>query len=489
MRELRTLDSGDDKLFTLEELVAALGAEGPEALPSDVDVRGVCVDSRAVRPGDLFVALRGSSFDGHYYLRDALERGAVAALVSSGSPVSLPGSLPAIRVEDTLDALGQVGAWHASRFDIPVVAVTGSVGKTTTKDMVSGVLDHRGPILKNPGNFNTEIGTPLTLLSLGSRHRGLVQEIGMRKPGDVRYLADMLAADVGVFTNVRESHLEFFGTVENLADSKSELFTRLRGSGWAIANGDDPYGEYMLAKSDARGLLYYASGKPGDQRERSLWATGVRLDERARASFELNLPDGESTSVFLPLPGEHHVANALAAAAVGYALGSNPDQIARGLSAFVPTEMRTQWLQCGRVMLLNDAYNSSPTSCMAALRTLGVGAPCDSRKVAVLGPMLELGPMEEEGHRSVGRFLPETGVELLITVGSPTQLIGEEVRRFDGSSIATRHFEDLEGLLEVIGEMLHPGDTVLVKASRSCQFERFVSAVCNIFGFPENGGV
>ncbi|MFW5897278.1 MAG: UDP-N-acetylmuramoyl-tripeptide--D-alanyl-D-alanine ligase, partial [Bacillota bacterium] len=402
MRPLRSMPSGDPFLFTAKQLADAMNASLNGTEGDSIRISGVSVDSRVTQPGDAFFALRGDNVDGHDFLPQAKEAGAAVAVVDRDFAAGNDLALPIVRVEDTLLALGEAAAWHRSRFDIVCVAITGSVGKTTTKDMVSAVLEERGEILRNPGNFNTEIGTPLTLLSLGSRHAGLVQEIGMRKPGDVRYLVEMIKPNLGILTNVKESHLEFFGTRERLAESKSELFQKLPPSGWAVINGEDEFAKHMLNAGPARPFLYFPSGKHDGFDMPRIWAEDFAMDECARARFTLHRLDGVSLPIALRLPGEHHVANALAAGAAGTAIGISPEGIAYGLQNFQPTEMRSEWIRCAGVSILHDAYNSSPTSCSAALDTLS-SISTKGRRVAVLGPMRELGPAEESGHRDIGR--------------------------------------------------------------------------------------
>ena len=484
MRELRSLPSGDASLFDLAELASALGAKVEGGSQEGVCIRGVTVDSRATQAGDVFVALEGVERDGHQYLADARSRGATAALISRRSAVPVDTSFPVIRVDDTLVALGEAARWHRGRFDIPVVAVTGSVGKTTTKDMIAGVLSELGPVLKNPGNFNTEIGTPLTLLGLGSEHRAAVMEIGMRKPGDVHYLARIIRPDIGVLTNVRESHLEFFGSVENLARSKGELFAALRSEGWSVINGDDPWGPRMTAVSAERTLYYHPEGPPPPDGYRRIWGENVHLDGQSRASFVLRNDGGLRMEIRLALPGRHHVANALAAAGVAFALGLDADAVRCGLETFEPSEMRSQWMRCGPITVLNDAYNSSPTSCAAALETLADIQP-DGRRVALLGPMLELGHQEIPGHRAMGRLVADLGIDMLITAGSPAELIGETAELEGLDRTHRRHFADVESGIREIPGLIRPGDVILVKASRSCRFERFVDAICRIFPSEE----
>ncbi|MFO7942524.1 MAG: UDP-N-acetylmuramoyl-tripeptide--D-alanyl-D-alanine ligase [Bacillota bacterium] len=484
-RALRSVPNGDDILFTADQLAAALGSSVEGGEGNRIEITGVSVDSRATEPGDAFFALAGETTDGHDFLARAEEAGAVVALVRSDFAAGNHPSLPLIPVGDTLIALGEAASWHRSRFDVACVAITGSVGKTTTKDMVSAVLAERGEILRNPGNFNTEIGTPLTLLSLGSRHAGLVQEIGMRKPGDVRYLAEMIRPDVGILTNVRESHLEFFGTVEHLAQSKAELFQNLPSSGWAIVNGDDDFAQYMLDAGCARAILYYPSGVRKDCATFQVWAEDVCLDDRARAQFTLHRSDGVKLPIRLEIAGEHHVANALAAAAAGTAIGISPEGIARGLRGFEPTEMRSEWIRCGGFTILNDAYNSSPTSCKAALDMLSSIAT-EGRRVAVLGPMLELGPVEESGHRDVGRAVAVSATDLLFTALSPADLIGSAALECGFPAGAYRHFDQMDELCRALSASVRDGDVILIKASRSCRFERCVDAILS--GMRREGG-
>lgn len=481
---LRSLPSPDAVLFTLADAAKALNVSADAFDDPSIPITGVSVDSRVVEPGDLFVALRGSQGDGHQYLERAVSAGAHAALVSGDSKAALPGDFPRLVVSDTLFALGELARWHRQRFEIPVVAITGSVGKTTTKDMTAGVLGELGDVVKNPGNFNTEIGTPFTLLGVAEQHRALVQEIGMRKPGDVAYLARMLAPDIGVFTNLRESHLEFFGSKENLARSKGELFEALPASGWAVVNGEDPWAKQMLSRTSAQAARFHPRGRPEAESALDVWCEEVEVDDRVRAQFRLVI-DGHSVgTVRLPVSGVHHVANALAAATVGTILGVPAAGILRGLERFAPSAMRSECIACGPVMILNDAYNSSPTSCRAALDMLARWDVAGGRRVAILGPMLELGAATIPGHRAVGRHIGrmDSPPGLLITVDDLSRHISDAALYAGYPAEQCHHFDGLDELIESLPTLVAEGDHILVKASRSCRFERLVEGLCAAFG-------
>ncbi len=462
-------------LFRIGDMMEILGLKDPGDVDRDAGIFGVNVDSRRVVPGDLFVALKGERTDGHSYINDAFRQGAAACLMMEGREVPGCTVSPCLKVPDPLEALGSLASWYRRGFVLPVVAVTGSVGKTTCKDMIAGVLGSEMRVLKTIGNYNTEIGVPLTLFDLRPAHRAAVIELGMRNLGDIEYLVTLARPEIGVLTNIREVHLETLGCIENIARAKGELFTALPEDGWAIINGDDEWGRWIAARTPARTLFYGVRSEDAE-----VWAENICTDDLARAEFDLHFVGGSARRVKLSIAGRHHVKNALAAACVGTMMGVSPDDIAHGIASSELTGMRMQWMDQGEILILNDAYNSSPTSCAAALRSL---SECrrGGRKVAVLGDMLEMGSEAQRGHQEVGRGVPESGVQLLVTVGEMAAIIGDTAVKQGLSPSRHHHYEDVDDLIAGLPGTIQEGDVVLVKASRGCRLERCVQALGELF--------
>ncbi|WP_242345601.1 UDP-N-acetylmuramoyl-tripeptide--D-alanyl-D-alanine ligase [Anaeromyxobacter terrae] len=455
--------------FSSEELAAATGGRWIGAPPAEV--AGVSTDTRTIAPGALFVALVGERFDAHGYLAEAAARGAVAAVVADGrAPAGAP--LPLLSVPDTLPALGAIARHHRRRFHIPVVGVTGSNGKTTTREMIAAILGTRGPALKTEGNLNNEVGVPLTLLGLGPEHRSAVVEMGMNHPGEIARLAAIAEPYVGVVTLAAPAHLEGLGTVDAVADAKAELYRGLPETGIVIANADDPR---MLRRAQASGhrMLTFAAaaGRRGDVVVLEIASQG---DDGLR--FVLGIGNRE-VAVHIPaLVGAHNAANAAAAAAAGVALGCSDREIAQGLAAVRPVgrRLRLDRLPSG-LRLVDDCYNANPSSMSAALRTLVDLARPDARPVAVLGDMLELGAFEEEAHRALGAEAARAGVSLLAAFGPRARSTAEAAR---AAGLETFHTDDMDALVRWARTALAPSmDVLLVKGSRGMKLERLVEAL------------
>lgn len=454
---------------------------------ADIAVRHVCIDSREARDGSLFVALKGERADGHDYVAQAFAAGAVAALVErpmDGAAVvdvahgPAPESLQvpvALVVPDALTALQALArARREACPDVLVVGVTGSVGKTTTKDAIAATLGQGMETLKSEGNHNNEIGLPLTLAGLEARHRCAVLEMGMYALGEIAALCEIARPDVGVVTNVGPTHLERLGTLDNIAEAKSELVRALPAGGRAVLNGDDERVRAMAAGTRAT-VLTYGTGAGNDVRAMDVTSQGlagvrfrVEAIPEARAAGQGACCDLEVRAL-----GRHAVMAALPAIAVGLAQGLDWERIQAGLLAqgqgvrLMPRRGR------GGTTLLDDAYNASPASMIAALEVL---KDLPGRRVAVLGDMLELGAYEEEGHREVGRRAAEA-VDLLVTVGVRAQRIAHGARSagLDASAVRTT-FAGGEAI-RAVEALLRPGDYVLIKASRSMGLETLVSAL------------
>ena len=466
-------------MLTLADVVEGLTGQRPPQM--DQELTEVVIDSRLAIPGSLFIALRGERRDGHDFVPDALERGAIAAIVERQlevgcwildvrqKPLQLPTSnfqLPAcFVVEDSLAALQRLAAYWRAKHDVRVVGVTGSVGKTTTKELIASVLSRRFRTLKSEGNYNTEIGLPLTLLHLEPSHERVVLEMGMYALGDIAQLAAIARPHIGVVTNVGPVHLERLGTIERIAQAKSELPAALPEDGVAILNGDDPRVRAMAEKTKAR-VFYYGVDESCD-----LWASHIESKglEGIRFLFHYG---SETIHAKVPLLGRHSVHTALAAAAVGLVEGESWGEIMDGLRN--ATQLRLVVVPGLRgSTILDDTYNASPASTIAALNLL---EELEGRKIAVLGDMLELGTYEEEGHRKVGRRAMDV-VALLVTVGKRARIIGEEALFWGMDKDRVFMTEDKGEAIAHLRQIVAPGDIILVKGSRGMRMEEIVAAL------------
>jgi UDP-N-acetylmuramoyl-tripeptide--D-alanyl-D-alanine ligase len=453
--------------LSLAEVAQAVGASLPPGADGSATVTGVTLDSRAVAAGDLFVAVAGERVDGHDFLDAAAAAGAVAALTTRPG-----GPLPALVVDDTVAGLGRLAALVHARLaaaGLLTVGITGSSGKTSTKDLLGQVLAAAGPTVSPPGSYNNDIGLPLTVLSADGDTRFLVLEMGARGVGHIARLCAVARPDVGVVLNVGSAHLGEFGSAEVIAQAKGELVEALPEAGTAVLNADDPRVAAMAGRTRARVV---STGRGGDADVR---ATGVTLDDGARARFTL-VAGGEEHPVALQVVGQHQVANALSAAAAALAAGMSPAAVADALSEAEP---RSRWrMEVTRrpdgVTVVNDAYNANPESMRAALAALA-GLPA-GRRVAVLGGMAELGAGAVAEHERLGRDAVAAGVHLLVAVGpdavgmvTGATAAGARHGEGSGSDAGTRveSVPDRAAALDLLSEVLVPGDVVLVKASRS----------------------
>jgi UDP-N-acetylmuramoyl-tripeptide--D-alanyl-D-alanine ligase len=431
-----------------------------ETLDGDgVRLSGVSTDSRAVRPGDLFVALRGTSHDGADFVADAAAGGAAAAVVAK----EVPENVPQILVADTLEALRILARARRKEFRGPVVAVTGSCGKTTTKDLIASVLSRKFRVRVAPGNYNNEVGVPVSILALADDDEALVLELAVSAPGEMAPLADAATPTVGVITNVAPTHLEFFGDVNAVRREKMALLNYVKPGGTAVLNADDPLVASVAGELvNGVKVVTFGAGPDANVRAGNLTAEGFR-----GSTFEL----AGGARVELPLPGQYNVMNALAAAAVGYVLGVPEEDIAAGLSSYRGRGLRSRVVTDGRgATYFVDCYNSSPQAAKAALAAVAA-APAEGRRVAVLGDMLELGATRESAHRDVGEFAAAAGFDVVVGLGDGGRLIAEGARGGGLAAEAALYFEDKGELARFLAERLRAGDVVLVKASRGVRLE------------------
>ncbi|MFF1902142.1 UDP-N-acetylmuramoyl-tripeptide--D-alanyl-D-alanine ligase [Kitasatospora sp. NPDC058218] len=452
--------------LTLAEVAAAVGGTLDGADP-DTPVTGpVEVDSRKVRPGCLFAAFAGEHVDGHDYAEQAVAAGAVAVLASR------PVGVPAVLVDSVVDALGKLARTVVARAEATtVVALTGSAGKTSTKDLIAQLLQRLGETVYPPGSLNNEIGHPMTALRVESGTRHLVMEMGARHKGDIEYLTSITPPRIGLVLNVGTAHVGEFGSQEAIAEAKGELVEALPADGAAILNADDPLVRAMASRTRAR-VVYF-----GESREAHIRAQDVRLDSTGRPSFTLTTPAG-SAPVQLRLYGEHHVSNALAAAAVAVELGMSVDDTAEALSeAGALSRWRMEVVdRADGVTVVNDAYNANPDSMRAALRALvsiGGRGPERRRTWAVLGEMRELGEESLAEHDAIGRLAVRLDVTKLVAVGGREAACMELGARNEGSwGEESVLVSDADAAVELLRSQLRPGDVVLVKASRSVGLEK-----------------
>jgi UDP-N-acetylmuramoyl-tripeptide--D-alanyl-D-alanine ligase len=467
-RPASTLFTGTD-LLQLEH-VTALGFEHP----SEIRLQSVSTDSRKTEQDSLFVALRGATFDAHNFLTKAVAQGARAAIIErtwaeNNPPLLASLVVPRLIVENTTRALGQLARLHRRRFRIPVLAVAGSNGKTTTKDMILAVLSKRYTVLATEGNLNNHVGVPQTILCLNARHEYAVVEIGTNHFGELTYLCDILEPTHGLITNIGNEHLEFFRNLAGVARAEGELVDWLvnhrLGKGVMFLNRDDPrlvkmmrmFGKKISYSLKSRAVEVHATMIAGTAGDRSL----LRVTPRGKKPFDCQLG----------IPGDHNALNALAAAAVGLSLKVPPKQIQRSLSAFRPASNRMESLSIRGVTILNDTYNANPDSVRAALETLrSLEAP--GKRIAVLADMLELGTAAEREHRNIARFVKRAGVEYLLTYGPLSRLT------HDAATVRFKaHYDQKNVLAEYLSELLSTGDVALIKGSRGMKMEDVVTFV------------
>ncbi len=434
-----------------------------------VEIKGVSIDSRSIREGELFVALRGERFDGHDFIPDAMKKGAWGALVERSVLESRFSSLGGLKnllpVEDTLHALQEMSRAHRMKFSIPVVGITGSNGKTTTKEMLAGILKQTGPVLKNEGNLNNHIGVPLTLMKLNARHRTAAVEMGMSAPGEIDMLARLVSPTVGVITNIGPAHLEFLGSMEKVAEAKGELLNNLPPRATAVLNADDVF--FGLLRSKASGTVVSFGMKNGADVSASHISP-----HSGHTDFTIKVR-GATADIRLRAAGLHNVSNALAAAAAATAVGIPLGALKQGLDDFSPVAMRSEIKEVRGRTVLADYYNANPASMDAAIRTL-VSLSAGKKAIAVLGDMLELGNAAAEAHRQVGRAAAQSGVHIVITVGALARHIGEGAIE---AGIAKSHVFEVQAHAEAarqLRELSRPGDVILIKGSRGMKMEKIL---------------
>jgi UDP-N-acetylmuramoyl-tripeptide--D-alanyl-D-alanine ligase len=452
---------------TLQYVAEACSGELCAPAPGPL-VRRVNTDSRAVQPGDLFVALRGERFDGHDFLDQVSRQGAAALVLGFSRAAACPPGMPAVLVGDTHAALGRIAARYRRDFDLPVIAVAGSNGKTTTKEILGTVLARKFPTLRSEASFNNDIGVPLTLLKLDSSHRAAVLEVGSNHPGELAPLLELIQPRYGVLTSIGREHLEFFDDLDGVAREEGALAEALPAGGKLFVNGDTPKLDAITPRSRAV-VVRVGCGAGNDWRvcDITLSAEGT--------TFTVNGPLNALSGAYrVGLLGRHQAVNAALAVAVAAELGLSREEIAAGLAEAKPAKMRLQVVAARGFQILDDSYNANADSMIAALETLR-DLPCTARRVAVLGVMAELGKQSESAHAEIGRATVRCGVGRLFALGAHAETMAAAARAAGLAEVET--FSDADAALPAIRAAVQPGDVVLVKASRSARLERVVEAL------------
>lgn len=455
-------------MLSLQEILAATGGRCENM--RELVFSGITTDSRVESSGELFVALCGERFDGHAYCQMALEHGASAVLVSKPVP-ELPAGTVVITVADTLLAYQQIAhAYRMGHEHLRVVAVTGSNGKTSTKDMIAACLETGFKVVKTQGNFNNEIGLPKTLLSIEPDTEVVVVEMGMRGLGQIRELCDIAQPDVAVVTNVGETHMELLGSMENIARAKREIVEGLTAEQVAVLNADNEYVAAMAAKTDAQVVTYGYSGKA------TFRGDNVVTTAQGSVFTCIDSRSGERAEVNMPFIGEHNVQNALAAIAVGAVFGVKLNDSAKALMTAKLTGSRQEIVHAGTLTVINDAYNASPASMEAALKTLHEAkkAAHGARTIAVLADMLELGDISYDSHRRVGQFAVREKTDIVIAYGKEAKAITAAVDALGGTAYWCAGRNEAAELLD---SLLQPQDIVLLKGSHSMQVDSLLELV------------
>ncbi|MFM1911685.1 MAG: UDP-N-acetylmuramoyl-tripeptide:D-alanyl-D-alanine ligase [Pseudomonadota bacterium] len=448
---------------------AALATQG-QLIGADVELCCVGTDSRAIKKGQLFVALKGENFDGHEYAAQSLEQGAAAVLVSKASNVST-----AVVVKDTRLALGDLAAHWRAKFDMPVIAITGSNGKTTVKEMLAAILKvatgDDASVLATQGNLNNDIGLPMTMLNLGKQHRYAVLEMGMNHTGELSYLTNLAKPNIALVNNAGTAHIGELGSMEAIANAKGEIFEGLADSGTAIINADDVFADLWKQLASKHQQMTFGLKAKAD-------VTAKYQLHAASSDVELIVPNG-TVKFLLPAPGLHNVSNALAAASAALALNVSLENIATGLSHFAGVKGRLQTKQgFAGAKVIDDTYNANPMSMKAAIDVIKASA---GQRIFVMGDMAELGADAASMHAEIGAYAKTVGIEKFYALGELTK---NAVTAFGANAM---HFETVEALAESLKGMMNAETTVLVKGSRSMRMERVVDAI-QLAQTNNNGG-
>lgn len=456
--------------LTLKNITQACGGTyyGDPAL-LETEVKGVVIDSRQVQEGYLYIAMRGERVDGHTFIPDVFAKGAAAAVTEE---IPADTSKPYILVSSGPQALKDIAEFYRSTLTIPIVGIAGSVGKTSTKEMIAAVLEQKYHVLKTEGNFNNEIGLPLTLLRIRGEHEAAVVEMGISDFGEMHRLAKMAKPDICVMTNIGQCHLENLIDRDGILRAKSEIFDYLKPDGVIVLNGND---DKLSAIEEVKGvqpMRYFVADGTAQPMNSTYFVTADAIENHGLKGMTADLHFGTETySIQEPIPGSHNIYNACAAACVGRALGLTYEQICEGIARAKTIAGRTNLIEVGGVMLIDDCYNANPVSMRASLDVLSLA---EGRKIAVLGDMGELGENEKALHREIGAYAAEKQTDLLFCMGALAKELADAAAE---KGCETYYFESVSELTAQLLETIKKGDTVLVKASHFMQFPDIIKAL------------
>ena len=451
-------------MLTLAEICQATGGKLVTGEPS-LKIDAFHFDTRMLSSQSMFIALTGGARDGHEFLQTAKEQGAIAALISDITKIPEQADLAYVVVEDTAMGFAQIAKYYRSKLQIPIIAVTGSNGKTTTKDMISHILGSKKKTFKTYKNYNNHLGVPLSLLQTQPEHEIAVLEMGMNHAGEIDFLASIAKPDISVIVNVTETHIENLGSKENIAKAKGELLPHTSPDGFSILNGDNPYVVNLRDLYSGK-TYFFRVGKPAD-----IYATDIQTTDRG-TSYNVHIGK-ESFTCTIPMFGLHNVSNTLPGILIANQLGYHSEDIANSLKTLTISPMRFELVQhAGQTVIINDAYNASPTSMKSSITTFGGILP-HLKKVLVLGDMYELGEQSIDFHRSVGKHINTLGesFEMVVTIGDHARYISETV------ALPAHHFEQKDQAAEFLRQYLIPEYALLFKASRGMRLEEIVSSL------------
>jgi UDP-N-acetylmuramoyl-tripeptide--D-alanyl-D-alanine ligase len=451
-------------MFTIAELLQATSGTLKNGHLSST-VNGVSIDSRTLKKGDIFVAICGPRFDGHQFIPAVIKKGAGALVVSQTIPRRC--SIPVIEVDDTTKALGQIGAFHRRRFQLPVIAITGSAGKTTSKDLIASVLSSRYRVLKNEKSENNQYGIPLTLLKLTKSHQIAVLELGTNRPGDIAWLASLVRPSVAVLTNIGSSHLKELKTPQGVFKEKMVLLDFIEREGVIVLNKDDIFLRSVLKKKTLQTIMTFSIDQPSDVQ--------AKINKAEMKGIHFNV---SRDSFVLPSPAVHNVYAALSAICCGRLFKLSYNNISKNIKNFKFNNGRFEVQPVGDFLLIDDSYNSNPLSLKAAINSLGQ-LKSSGKKILVCADMLELGRHSQRLHRDIGRHLKQSNVNVVLTYGRWAKEIHGVLK--GRTHLHSRHFSDLENLHKQIISYCRPGDVLLVKGSRGMHLEKTVNYLKNHF--------
>lgn len=455
--------------MTIEAIAQAVDGKLENAGKSDLTKEASCVviDSRLIEEGGVFVATKGERVDGHSFIDQVFENGALAVICEK-MPASPKGAC--IVVEDSFVAIRKLAQYYRNQLSVRIVGIVGSVGKTTTKEIVASVLSAHFEVLRTEGNFNNEIGVPLTIFRIRDAHEVAVVEMGISDFGEMSRLGDIVRPDIVVFTNIGPCHLEFLGDLDGVLRAKCEIIEKMSPTGTIVINGQDEK-LALIDEERACGRKRILYGK--ESKRDNVYASNIENLGLDGSTFTANFPDGSHYEMTVPLPGYHMVDNALAAAAVGFIMGLNLEEIRRGMSLVTSLSGRGHIIHANSCTIVDDCYNANPKSMCAAIDTLGYAL---TRKVAILGDMFELGEESDALHKEVGDYAASHGVDSLIFVGSAAKFMYEGGRVHE--EVEIRYYPNKELLLAALSDpskdIIRPGDTILVKASHGMGFSEIV---------------